>query len=136
MPQMEIIKRKINTIDSIVENIKDMAFADLVSWHDLKKWEIGESRLIGGTNNTKIVDEPNIMIFETVFPVGKIFPKHWHDCHEDIFVVDGLYADEKERFVRPGESIAYEKGLAHVPRNAGNCPLKILVTFTFSNGKV
>lgn len=136
MCKREEIKQKINTIESIVENIKDMAFANLVSWRDLKQWSVGEKRLIGETNNTKIVDEQNIMIFETVFPVGKVFPKHWHDCHEDIFVIDGLYADERENFVRPGESIQYEKGKAHVPRNAGNCPLKILVTFTFSNGKV
>ncbi|EPX82888.1 Cupin domain protein [Rubellimicrobium thermophilum DSM 16684] len=65
----------------------------------------------------------------SVYPVGQGAPMHWHNCDEQVTLLEGEGEVEIDGVVtplRPYDSTYIEAGLAHCFRNTGAGPMRIL----------
>jgi hypothetical protein len=110
--------KKVDNLIREINDLVDFEFEDLQAWQDLKKWKLGESRLINGTVNTKIIDKVDRLRFIVQIPPLAEFGKHWHDCNESCTVISGKLKDKLTGKVwEESQQAIFSKGQKHVPCN-------------------
>lgn len=103
---------------SEISNILNIKFEDLVSWNEIKKWSLGETKLINETFNTKIYQSPTKAKFFTKLPPKTSFELHWHDCTELCFVLSGTLTDGYTgHSIKENDKLVINRGSSHIPSN-------------------
>lgn len=125
MPRKKI-EEKLQELTKVVCDLESMIFEGCVQWVDCENWPVGESRNIGGTTSTKLLDKKNLMVFRTFIPDA--FPHHYHDFDEFNIVLNGQYDDGIKKYEQ-GETIHYKPGEWHAVRSVGEKQLEIIVIF-------
>jgi len=125
----EKIKEKILELTENIAKLESIVFQKKVPWEIVENWEVGVTKKIGDSVNTKIFGDDNILIFLTTIPAGFVFPSHWHDYNESNYVISGVYYDNGILATK-GEWVRYNINKSHEVESLGEVELKILVIFT------
>lgn len=122
-----------------LKELTEMNFDNFQSWEMVyDNWEIGDTKIIGGSKNELVLKEVNRMQFLTMIPPGVIFPLHWHDFRERISIVDGrLTGLRTKKSYGPGELVDYPAFTKHHVQNQEEIDCYLVVDFfrdDFVNG--
>lgn len=130
---MNSLVKKVSELTKNIEKLETMVFKDEVSWDsvDINSWAIGETKMISGSTNTKILERDNIMIFETKLPPLCVFAKHFHKFfNENNFIITGVYQDA-DGIHGHGSWVTYLNGKVHKVCNPSPIEdLDLIVIFT------
>jgi hypothetical protein len=114
MHQVSDVRNLISEIGSLI----DQRFSNLQSWESLTKWEVGTSKKLDGTINTKIIGTEKHMRFITQIPPLESFERHWHDCSETCIPLCGILGDKDTGNTwSVNEQAVFSKGQQHTPWN-------------------
>jgi quercetin dioxygenase-like cupin family protein len=125
----EKVKQKLLELTDNIAKLESIVFQKKVSWETVENWEVGKTKRIGDSVNTKIFGDDNILVFLTTIPAGFIFPPHWHDYNESNYVISGVYYDNGI-YAEKGEWVRYNINKIHEVQSVGEAELKLLVIFT------
>ena len=84
----------------------------------------GEDRLV-------IVETPDVFVGVKLFQPGEVFPNHFHDGYDEIFMgLEGVITIWQGRNLRveigPGSSVTCQRGSHHYLANETSQPVKVL----------
>lgn len=108
-------------IANILKDINDLLIvnvSDNVSWVDILRWSVGESRTVNGAAVFKTYQDKTKAVFKTKMPPLTRFPFDWHDCNEICTVLSGSMVDEMTGTEwRAGESAVFPRRKAQSALN-------------------
>jgi hypothetical protein len=124
-----------NRLRQVIKEIKNIVdhpgFDHLQSYYDLKGWDIGQTQQVeNGILATKLMEDDRMMRFSTAIEPGAAFGLHWHDCIEVCRVQAGTLMDKQTgRKWIINETAVFPAGVPHIPANAGDGYLYLIVDF-------